>query len=112
MDKKKETWGFDAPNIQVQQWLDETKRLLESKEINWGNELVHANELLEKADELVNQEMGKPEKDRWGLRTADEFSRYWYMRGLIIRLGLDVLEISKQVAEIHKLLKDMKLAIK
>jgi hypothetical protein len=112
MAKKKETWGFDTPGMQTQQWLDGAERLIEGKEINWTNELNRASRLKTQADGFVEEEMAKPEGQRYGLAHAAGLSRDWYIALLVIRLGLDVVALSKQVTACQKMIEDMKLAIK
>lgn len=108
---KKKTFGFDAPNIQVQQWLDEANRLIEGKEINWTNELNKATTLKTQADGFVKEAMALPDGQRYTLPFASGLSRDWYIALLIIRLGLDVIALTKQVTTCQKMIEDMKLAI-
>jgi len=112
MAKKKETWGFDTPSAQAEQWLDEAKRIVDAKDIDWRKELYKVTILKAQADGIIAKEMVKPESERFGLAYAYDLSRDWYITALIIKLGLDIVTLSKQVTDMQKMLKDMKLAIK
>jgi hypothetical protein len=60
-ENKERPYGLHTPSMETQLWLEQAKRLIESKEIDWSNEYDRASNAYKYAEKLLDQEMRKPE---------------------------------------------------
>jgi hypothetical protein len=106
---KKETFGFDTSAQRIQKWLDEQRELIKKQEVDWTK--------IGKASYELQVDTHKGWKKTLDSTVpAPIFLVLFSIMGqrytdiLIAQLGLDIVKLSAQVAEMQKMCKELKLA--
>jgi hypothetical protein len=106
--QEKVAMGYDTSNKRIQQWLDEQKGAIKTKEVDWAKELERAKKFEDRTKKMFREiEPSTPATMFLGLYIL---GIQHYTTGLVAKMGLDIVKLSEQVTETQKMCKELKLA--
>ena len=112
MAEKKKLLGFKTPTFEIQEAFDEIRAQLDAVKIDWTEIRQVAKSAQSEAHKRCEAELKSSKTTTRLLDMAMHDWEYWFMIGIIARLGIEITETHERLASCEKAIKELKHRIK